>query len=142
MTCAVLGRNLRGRPGGHDHGRTRAPGAPPPPWKPPAAPDGTVHDLILPRGDGNGFWAARAQWRSEAGIQESGQPALRDPVRKPVEGFPLPPSASLDRGAPSHMRAEHGWFGPPGRRTLVVESGWTWDRAEDVLRRIAVAALL
>jgi AcrR family transcriptional regulator len=34
------------------------------------------------------------------------------------------------------------WFGPPGWRTLVVESGWTWDRAEDVLRRIAVAALL
>ena len=34
------------------------------------------------------------------------------------------------------------WFGPLGWRTLVVESGWTWDRAEDVLRRIAVAALL
>ncbi|SOF02363.1 transcriptional regulator, TetR family [Streptomyces sp. OV198] len=34
------------------------------------------------------------------------------------------------------------WFGPPGWRTLVVESGWTWDRAEDVLCRIAVAALL
>ena len=34
------------------------------------------------------------------------------------------------------------WFGPLGWRTLVVESGWTWDRAEGVLRRIAVAALL
>ncbi|MFD7472432.1 hypothetical protein ACFV8Z_09690 [Streptomyces sp. NPDC059837] len=54
------------------------------------APDGTVHDLVLPRGDGNGFWAARAQWRNEAGIQESGQPALRDRSASwlMVEGFP------------------------------------------------------
>ncbi|MCX4597911.1 hypothetical protein OG819_52850 [Streptomyces sp. NBC_01549] len=40
------------------------------------------------------------------------------------------------------MRAEHGWFGLLGWRTLVVGSGWTWDRAEGVLRRVAVAALL
>ncbi|MGW4675055.1 TetR/AcrR family transcriptional regulator [Streptomyces sp. NPDC004324] len=33
------------------------------------------------------------------------------------------------------------WFGPTGWRTLVVENGWSWDRAEDVVRRIAVATL-
>lgn len=33
------------------------------------------------------------------------------------------------------------WFGPTGWRTLLVESGWSWDRAEDVLYRTAVAAL-
>ncbi|MEU9286200.1 TetR family transcriptional regulator [Streptomyces sp. NPDC048275] len=32
------------------------------------------------------------------------------------------------------------WFGPTGWRTLVVDNGWSWDRAEDVLCRIAVAA--
>ncbi|MFE2322189.1 hypothetical protein ACFXC8_56270 [Streptomyces sp. NPDC059441] len=40
------------------------------------------------------------------------------------------------------MRAEHGWYGSLGWRTLVVEGGWTWDRAEGVLCRIAVAVLL
>jgi AcrR family transcriptional regulator len=33
------------------------------------------------------------------------------------------------------------WFGPDGWRTLVVGSGWTWDRAEAVIRETAVAAL-
>ncbi|MEU3244045.1 MULTISPECIES: TetR/AcrR family transcriptional regulator [unclassified Streptomyces] len=33
------------------------------------------------------------------------------------------------------------WFGPTGWRTLVVENGWSWDRAEDALRRIAVSSL-
>ncbi|MQY39980.1 hypothetical protein SRB17_80090 [Streptomyces sp. RB17] len=33
------------------------------------------------------------------------------------------------------------WFGPTSWRTLVVESGWSWDRAEDVLYRTALAAL-
>ncbi|MGW5664626.1 TetR/AcrR family transcriptional regulator [Streptomyces sp. NPDC003758] len=33
------------------------------------------------------------------------------------------------------------WFGPTGWRTLVVENGWSWDRAEDVLYRTAIAAL-
>lgn len=33
------------------------------------------------------------------------------------------------------------WFGPTGWRTLVVENGWSWDRAEQVLHRTAVAAL-
>ncbi|MFE0630002.1 TetR/AcrR family transcriptional regulator [Streptomyces sp. NPDC058864] len=33
------------------------------------------------------------------------------------------------------------WFGPTGWRTLVVENGWSWDRAEEVLYRTAVSAL-
>ncbi|WP_371798336.1 TetR family transcriptional regulator [Streptomyces sp. NBC_01707] len=33
------------------------------------------------------------------------------------------------------------WFGPTGWRTLVVENGWSWDRAEDFLRRTAAATL-
>ncbi|MFB8754468.1 TetR/AcrR family transcriptional regulator [Streptomyces nigra] len=34
------------------------------------------------------------------------------------------------------------WFGPLGWRALVVESGWTWDRAEQILHRTAVRTLL
>lgn len=33
------------------------------------------------------------------------------------------------------------WFGPNSWRTLVVDNGWTWDRAEQTLARIAHAAL-
>lgn len=33
------------------------------------------------------------------------------------------------------------WFGPSAWRTLVIDSGWSWDRAEDVLRRTALVAL-
>ncbi|MET7526748.1 helix-turn-helix domain-containing protein [Streptomyces sp900116325] len=33
------------------------------------------------------------------------------------------------------------WFGPTGWRTLVVENGWSWDRAERFLRRTAAATL-
>ncbi|MFD5061722.1 MULTISPECIES: TetR/AcrR family transcriptional regulator [unclassified Streptomyces] len=33
------------------------------------------------------------------------------------------------------------WFGPTGWRTLVVENGWSWDRAEDFLRRTAATTL-
>lgn len=33
------------------------------------------------------------------------------------------------------------WFGPTGWRTLVVETGWSWDRAEDFLCRTAVVTL-
>ncbi|MBK6010592.1 TetR/AcrR family transcriptional regulator [Streptomyces sp. MBT53] len=47
---------------------------------------------------------------------------------------------------PSHSAKETGdllwyWFGPTGWRTLVVENGWSWDRAEEVLYGTAVAAL-
>ena len=33
------------------------------------------------------------------------------------------------------------WFGPHGWRTLVAESGWSWDRAETAIRETAIAAL-
>ncbi|MEV5843309.1 TetR family transcriptional regulator [Streptomyces sp. NPDC051985] len=47
---------------------------------------------------------------------------------------------------PSYPEKETGdllwyWFGPTSWRTLVVESGWSWDRAEQVLHRTALAAL-
>ncbi|MGW7661292.1 TetR/AcrR family transcriptional regulator [Streptomyces sp. NPDC054756] len=34
------------------------------------------------------------------------------------------------------------WFGPMGWRALVVENGWTWDRAEEFLHRTALRTLL
>ncbi|MGV9641027.1 TetR/AcrR family transcriptional regulator [Streptomyces sp. NPDC004822] len=34
------------------------------------------------------------------------------------------------------------WFGPMGWHALVVENGWTWDRAEEFLHRTAVRTLL
>ncbi|WP_031068784.1 TetR/AcrR family transcriptional regulator [Streptomyces sp. NRRL WC-3742] len=34
------------------------------------------------------------------------------------------------------------WFGPGSWRTLVVENGWSWDRAEAFLLRTALATLL
>ncbi|MFG3477203.1 TetR/AcrR family transcriptional regulator [Streptomyces sp. NPDC047980] len=33
------------------------------------------------------------------------------------------------------------WFGPSSWRTLVVENGWPWDRAEEFLRGTAIATL-
>jgi AcrR family transcriptional regulator len=33
------------------------------------------------------------------------------------------------------------WFGPHGWRTLVAESGWSWDRAESVIRETVISAL-
>ncbi len=33
------------------------------------------------------------------------------------------------------------WFGPAAWRTLVIERGWSWDRAEDALYRSALASL-
>ena len=33
------------------------------------------------------------------------------------------------------------WFGPAGWRTLVAESGWSWDRAETAIRETAIATL-
>ncbi|MDX2296676.1 MULTISPECIES: hypothetical protein [Streptomyces] len=33
------------------------------------------------------------------------------------------------------------WFGPGGWRTLVVENGWPWDRAESFLLHTALATL-
>ncbi|WP_294569640.1 TetR/AcrR family transcriptional regulator [uncultured Arthrobacter sp.] len=33
------------------------------------------------------------------------------------------------------------WFGPTAWRTLVIERGWSWDRAEEALYRSALASL-
>lgn len=55
----------------------------------------------------------------------------------------------LDAGGPTRRHSPEEtadllwfWFGPTGWRTLVVENGWSWDRAEEVLYRTAVAALI
>ncbi|QIQ06072.1 TetR/AcrR family transcriptional regulator [Streptomyces liangshanensis] len=34
------------------------------------------------------------------------------------------------------------WFGPASWRTLVVENGWSWERAEEFLGRTATATLI
>ena len=53
-----------------------------------------------------------------------------------------------DRGGAGPFCPEHEtadllwyWFGPMGWHALVVESGWTWDRAEEFLHRTAVRTL-
>lgn len=48
--------------------------------------------------------------------------------------------------APTHPEEETAdllwfWFGPGGWRTLVVENGWPWDRAEAFLLHTALATL-
>ncbi|MFF0035889.1 hypothetical protein ACFYRG_06620 [Streptomyces mirabilis] len=62
------------------------------------APDGTVHVLVEPSGDGNGFWSALAS----ALHPDRG----RDPVAL-VQGRPLPSSVRLDRRSPfTHAELE------------------------------------
>jgi AcrR family transcriptional regulator len=48
-----------------------------------------------------------------------------------------PPSCSVEETADLLWF----WFGPTGWRTLVVENGWSWERAQSVLHRTAVATL-
>ncbi len=47
------------------------------------------------------------------------------------------PGVTVGGGAlgASHPQHPHGW------RTLVAESGWSWDRAETAIRETAIAAL-
>jgi AcrR family transcriptional regulator len=46
-------------------------------------------------------------------------------------GYPVPETADL----------LWFWFGPSAWRNLVIESGWPWDRAEQVLCQAAIAGL-
>ncbi|MEV7320667.1 helix-turn-helix domain-containing protein [Streptomyces sp. NPDC093970] len=92
----------------------------------------TVHEAIrkaLPvHEDGEALWQrATADYRD----------ALRTAARH-LHTLPPPPVYPVAETADLLWQ----WFGPTGWRSLVVESGWTWERAEDVLYRTALAALL
>ncbi|MEU8588767.1 hypothetical protein AB0C59_17470 [Streptomyces sp. NPDC048664] len=54
------------------------------------APDGAVHDLVEPSGDGNGFWSALSSALDPAGERDAAAP---------VGAGSLPPGAALDRDA-------------------------------------------
>ncbi|MGW0085318.1 TetR/AcrR family transcriptional regulator [Streptomyces sp. NPDC003393] len=91
----------------------------------------TVHEAIrkaVPvHEDGEALWErATADYRD----------ALRTTARH-LHSLTPPPSYPVEETADLLWH----WFGPTGWHTLVVESGWSWDRAEDALCRTAVAAL-
>ncbi|WP_030922783.1 TetR/AcrR family transcriptional regulator [Streptomyces sp. NRRL B-24720] len=91
----------------------------------------TVHEAIrkaLPvHEDGELLWE-----RATAAYRD----ALRTAARH-LHTLAPPPSCPVEETADLLWF----WFGPTGWRTLVVESGWSWDRAEDFLRRTAAATL-
>ncbi|MEU4098105.1 TetR family transcriptional regulator [Streptomyces sp. NPDC026673] len=75
-------------------------------------------------------------------LWERATAAYREALRAVARHF-------LDVGGPARRHSPEEtadllwfWFGPTGWRTLVVENGWSWDRAEEVLYRTAVAALI
>ncbi|WP_034263894.1 TetR/AcrR family transcriptional regulator [Actinospica robiniae] len=95
--------------------------------------------------------------QSQLAVHEAIRMAL--PVHE--DGAALWERATRDYRAAMHAAAQHlhtltppprypaketadllwSWFGPAGWRALVVEGGWTWDRAEAVLRENAFAGL-
>ncbi|MER7807454.1 TetR family transcriptional regulator [Streptomyces sp900116325] len=91
----------------------------------------TVHEAIrkaLPvHEDGEVLWE-----RATAAYRD----ALRTAARH-LHTLTPPPSCSVEETADLLWF----WFGPTGWRTLVVENRWSWDRAEDFLRRTAAATL-
>jgi AcrR family transcriptional regulator len=54
-----------------------------------------------------------------------------------LHGFEHPPAYSVAETADLLWY----WFGPSGWRNLVIESGWSWDRAQQVLYQAALAGL-
>ncbi|MGW2050490.1 TetR/AcrR family transcriptional regulator [Streptomyces sp. NPDC001858] len=73
-------------------------------------------------------------------LWERATAAYRDALRataRHLHTLNPPPSCSVEETADLLWF----WFGPHGWRTLVVDNGWSWDRAEKVLGRLAVAAL-
>jgi AcrR family transcriptional regulator len=91
----------------------------------------TVHEAIrkaLPsHEDGDALWErATADYRD----------ALRAAAHR-LHALAAPPPYPVEETA----QLLWFWFGPAGWRTLVVDNGWTWDRAEAFLLRTAVATL-
>ncbi|GGI94791.1 TetR/AcrR family transcriptional regulator [Streptomyces brasiliensis] len=73
-------------------------------------------------------------------LRERATAAYRDALRaaaRHLHALPAPPSLTQEETAD----ALWFWFGPTSWRTLVVDNGWSWDRAQDFLRRTAVATL-
>ncbi|MER5910314.1 TetR family transcriptional regulator [Streptomyces sp. NPDC001982] len=73
-------------------------------------------------------------------LWERGTAAYRDALRaaaRHLHALPAPPSLTPAETADALWY----WFGPTSWRTLVVDNGWSWDRAEHFLRRTAVATL-
>jgi AcrR family transcriptional regulator len=74
-------------------------------------------------------------------LWERATAAYREALRTVAEHL-----AAID-AAPDRLSARETadllwlWFGPTGWRTLVAESGWSWDRAEEALHRTALATL-
>jgi AcrR family transcriptional regulator len=91
----------------------------------------TVHEAIrlaLPvHEDGAALWE-RATHNSRAALR-----LAADHLHTLTPRPPYPPSETAD--------LLWLWFGPHGWRTLVAESGWSWDRAETAIRETAIAAL-
>ncbi|MFJ4467818.1 TetR/AcrR family transcriptional regulator [Streptomyces sp. NPDC089424] len=91
----------------------------------------TVHEAIrkaLPvHESADGLWA-----RATATYREALNAAARH-----LHGLTPPPRSSPQQTADLLWL----WFGPTGWRTLVAESGWTWEQAEKTLHDTAAAAL-
>ncbi|MFJ8362001.1 TetR/AcrR family transcriptional regulator [Streptomyces sp. NPDC093984] len=86
-----------------------------------------IHKALPVHEDGEALWErATAAYRA----------ALHAAARH-LHTLTPPPSYSVEETADLLWY----WFGPTGWRTLVVENGWSWDRAEEVLYRTAVTAL-
>ncbi|MEV7991317.1 helix-turn-helix domain-containing protein [Streptomyces sp. NPDC086077] len=74
-------------------------------------------------------------------LWERATAAYRDALRAVARHLhSLEPSPSCSVGETADLLWY--WFGPLGWHALVVENGWTWDRAEKVLHRTAVRTLL
>lgn len=76
-----------------------------------------------------------------AALWERATSAYRDALRTAAHHLhTLTPSPDLPEQETADLL--WFWFGPSGWRTLVIENGWSWERAETILRHTAVATLL
>lgn len=86
-----------------------------------------IHKALPVHENGEALWQ-----RATAAYREAITSAARH-----LHTLPPPPSCAPEETADLLWF----WFGPSGWRTLIVENGWSWDRAERFLRRTAAATL-
>ncbi|MEU6708850.1 TetR/AcrR family transcriptional regulator [Streptomyces wuyuanensis] len=86
-----------------------------------------IHKALPVHEDGDALWR-----RATAAYREAVTTAARH-----LHTLPSPPAGTTEGTAD----ALWFWFGPSSWRTLVVENGWPWDRAEEFLRATAIATL-